>query len=145
MDPITIIFTIGGIIIGLIGGIFLPQKFRKEDTLPKISIGPFQEYQNYFEITNHGGDILNMKISISFLQEGDEKKRRMEQFFNASEDSVLGTSHKCDSLKKGETKKVVNCPLFSDDGKVLVRVEGKSLSNKQYVGNFILENKIKNT
>ena len=60
----TIIIATITFILGAISGIYLPKKFRKEDKMPKISISPFQESQNYFDITNHGGDILDLKIKI---------------------------------------------------------------------------------
>lgn len=139
----TIIIAIVTFILGYVTGVYLPNKFRKEDKTPKISISPFQERQNYFDITNHGGDILDLKIEIFWLQDGVEQRRNMTNFFNATEDPSLGYSHNCNALKKGETKKVVNCPLYSDDGKIKVVVRGIDAIGEQYKEDLILENKIK--
>lgn len=125
-------------ILGYITGIWLPLKFRKEDKVPKISISPFQERQNYFDITNHGGDILNMKIEIFWLQDGTWQNRVMNDFFNYDEDPALGRSHKCNTIKRGETKKVINCPSYSGQGKVEIAICGKDITGQTYKENFIL-------
>lgn len=140
----TIIIAIATFILGYIAGIYLPQKFRKEDKTPKISIGPFQERQNYFDITNHGGDILNLKIKIFWLQEEKKQERKMENFFGADEDPAFVSSHKCNTLKKGETKKVVHCPMYSDNGKVEVIINGEDVAGKKYNDKLTLKNNIKN-
>jgi len=139
----TIIIAIATFILGYVTGVYLPQKFRKEDKTPKISIGPLQGRQNYFDITNHGGDILNLEIEISWLQEGKKEKRKMEDFFNKNEDPALRYPHKCNSLKKGETKKVTNCPMYSDNSKVKVVINGEDVTGKKYNNILTLENNIK--
>jgi len=139
----TIIIAIATFILGYIAGIYLPQKFRKEDKTPKISIGPFQESQNYFDITNHGGEILDLKIKILWLQDGERKERKMEDFFGANEDPTFASSHKCNALKKGETKKVINCPMYSDNREVEVIIDGEDIIGKKYSNKLILKNNIK--
>jgi|SRR3989339_637707 len=139
----TIIITIVTFILGYITGIYLPRKFRKKDKMPKISISPFQESQNYFDITNHGGDILNLKIETFWLQDGVKQKREMTRFLNASEEPAFGHSHNCNALKNGETKKVIGCPLYSDDGKIEVSIRGTDTMGGQYKENLILANKVK--
>lgn len=139
----TIIIAIATFILGYITGVYLPMKFRKEDKTPKISISPFQERQNYFDISNHGGDILNLKIEIFWLQDGANQKRDMTSFFNSSEDPTFGHPHNCNALKNGETKKVINCPLYSDDGKIKVSISGTNTMGGQYKENSILTNKVK--
>ena len=138
-----IIIVVIGLIITYISGIYLPKKFRKKDKRPKISIGPFQEKQNYFDVTNHGGDILNLKIEISWLQEGNKQKRKMNNFFNSNENPAFGYPHNCNSLKSGETKKVIDCPLYSDDSNIEVLITGKDINGQKYKENLILKNKIK--
>lgn len=136
----TIITAIVTFILGYIAGIWLPLKFRKEDKTPKISIGPFQQSQNYFDITNHGGDILNLKIKIFWLQDGVRQQREMNNFFNSNEDPLFGHPHNSNSLKKSETKKIINCPSYSDDGKVEVAIQGEDVSGQIYKEQLILEN-----
>ena len=139
----TTIIAIITFVLGYVTGIYLPKKFRKEDKIPKISISPFQERQNYFDITNHGGDILNFKIEIFWFQDATKQKREMNNFFNFNEDPAFGHPHNCNSLKKGETKKVINCPLYSDDGKIEVSIMGKDTNGQIYKENLILKNNIK--
>lgn len=139
----TIIIAIVTFVLGYVTGVYLPMKFRKEDKTPKISISPFQERQNYFDITNHGGDILDLKIEIFWLQDGVKQKRDMTNFFNATEDPAFGHPHNCNALKSGETKKVTNCPLYSDDGKIEVLISGTDTIGEQYKEKLILINKIK--
>lgn len=139
----TIIIAIMTFILGYIAGVWLPLKFRKEDKTPKISTSPFQERQNYFDITNHGGDILNLKIEISWLQDGVKQKREMVNFFNSTEDPTFGHSHNCNALKRGETKKVINCPLYSDDGKIEVFINGVDIGGQTYKEKLILRNNLK--
>lgn len=127
-------------ILGYFAGIYLPNKFRSEDRRPKISISPFQERQNFFDITNHGGDILNLKIKISWLDNGIKQEREMKNFFNSSEDPAFGHPHFCNALKKGETKKVINCPMYSDDEKVEVNITGTDVAGKEYLDKKILQN-----
>lgn len=128
-------------ILGCITGIYLPRKFRSEDRKPKISISPFQERQNFFDITNHGGDILNLKIVISWLDNGIKQEREMKRFFNSLEDPATGHSHFCNSLKKGETKKVIDCPVYSDDEQVVVDIRGIDVTGKEYKDEKVLINK----
>lgn len=138
-----IVTFIATFILGYFTGVYIPLKFRKEDKIPKISIGPFQENQNYFEITNHSGDILNMIVKISWKQENKMKGRELEDFFDKNDDPALGYSHKCNSLKKGETKKVIDCPMYSDNGQVKVIVNGEDVAGKPYHTELVLRNKIK--
>ena len=105
---ITIIFSLTSLIIGFIAGIYLPRKFRKDDKKPIVSIGPFQERFNLFEITNHGGDLLRLVIAIKWLRDGKEEPRTLTKFLNATDDPLRDKSHMPGSLKKGETKKLVN-------------------------------------
>ena len=139
----TIIIAIVTFLLGYITGVWLPLKFRKEDKTPKISISPFQTRQNYFDITNHGGDILNLKIVIFWFENGVKHNREMLNFFNSTENPTLDHSHNCNALKKGETKKVINCPLYSDDGNVEVSISGTDVSGKNYTENSILKNNLK--
>lgn len=139
----TIITAVITFMLGYITGVWLPLKFRKEDKEPKISISPFQERKHYFDITNHGGDILNLQIKISWLQDGIKQTREMINFFNSTEDPTFGYPHSCNALKKGETKKVTNCPLYSDDGKIEVHVNGVDVTNKVYEEMFVLKNSLK--
>jgi len=138
-----IIGYLGTFITGYFVGVYLPLKFREEDKKPKISIGPFQDNQNYFEITNHSGDILNMKVKITWLEKNILQNRKLEDFFNKNDDLALAYSHKCNCLKKGETKKVGNCPTYSDNGIVNVRVTGLDVADKPYNEKLILQNKIR--
>ena len=131
-------------ILGYVTGVYLPMKFRREDKIPKISIWPLNENQNYFDITNHGWDILNLKIVISWLQDNIKQRRDIIDFFNSNEDPVLSYSHSCSCLKKWETKKVSGCPLYSDNWEIEVVVIGTDITNKQYKEKFILKNSFKN-
>lgn len=128
-------------ILGYFTGVYLPKKFRLEDRKPKISISPFQERQNFFDITNHGGDILDLKIIISWLDNGIRQEREMKKFFNSSEDPAVGHPHFCNSLKKGETKKVIDCPVYSDDEQITVYVSGADITGKDYSDKIKLQNK----
>lgn len=128
-------------ILGCVTGIYLPKKFRSEDRKPKISISPFQERQNFFDITNHGGDILNLNITISWLDNGVKQEREMKRFFNSSEDPAVGHPHFCNSLKNGETKKVIDCPVYSDDEQVNVYISGTDIASKEYKDKKVLINK----
>lgn len=139
----TIITAFITFILGYVAGIYLPLRFRREDKKPVISISPFQERHNYFDITNHGGDILNLKIIITWLQEGTKQTRALTDFFTATEDPVTQYPHNSSTLKKGETKKVTNCPLFSDNAEIEVNVSGTDVSGTQYEKQFTLKNKIK--
>lgn len=134
------LIAIGTFIIGYVTGIYLPLKFRKEDKTPNISISPFQERQNYFDVTNHGGDILDLTISIAWLQDSVRQTRSLTSFFNYNEDPALGYPHNSSALKRGETKKVINCPLYSDKGEVEVTINGRDVSGKTYSNNLILKN-----
>ena len=134
------LIAIGTFLIGYVTGIYLPLKFRKEDKAPKISIGPFQERQNYFDITNHGGDILDLKINIAWLQDGVKQTRPLTRFFNYNENPALGYPHNTNTLKRSETKKVTDCPLYSDNGEVQVLIEGRDVSGKSYSDSLILKN-----
>ena len=138
-----IIIAVITFILGYIAGIWLPKKFRKEDKMPKISIGPLQDRQNYFDIINHGGDILDLKIEISWLHDGIRQKKEMTDFFNSAEDPTFGHSHKCNTLKSGETKKVINCPAYSDNGKVEVSINGIDITGQTYKEGLILNNNLK--
>jgi hypothetical protein len=140
---ITIIIAIATLIIGYFAGVYYPLKFRKDDRKPKISIGPFQDWQNYFDITNHGGDILNLTIKIIWVHDGKKQERKMEDFFTSTENPVHDHPHKCNSIKKNETKKVINCPTYSDDGKVKVIINGVDLDGEIYSVEPILENHLK--
>ncbi|MCX6786109.1 MAG: hypothetical protein NTZ18_04670 [Candidatus Komeilibacteria bacterium] len=140
---IKIILPILTFIIGCVASVYLPKKFRKEDRIPKISISPLQEHQLYFDITNHGGDILNLNIEIFWLQEGVKQNRKMENFFGPTEDPTFGHSHKANSLKKGETKKVIGCPSFSDNGEVAVIIMGNDINGKTYSEKLTLKNNIR--
>jgi len=128
-------------ILGYFTKIYLPKKFRSEDRKPRISISPFQERQNFFNITNHGGDILNLKIIISWIDNGVKQEREMNKFFNLSEDPAMGHYHFSDSLKKAETKKVINCPVYSDNEQVKVYISGEDLLGKKYQDEKIIKNK----
>jgi len=139
---VIIIISMISLIIALVS-IFLSIQFRKKDNMPIVLVGLFQESQNYFEISNHGGVITNLKINIQWLQDGVEKHREMEDFFNYNEDPTFGSPHKCDSLKKEETKKVIHCPRNSDNGEIIVRVEGIDLNKEKYFEKFIIKNYIK--
>ena len=138
-----IIGYLGTFIIGYFAGVYMSLKFRKEDKKPKISISPFQGNQNYFEITNHSGDILNMKVKITWRERAVLQSRKLEDFFGGNDDPALGYSHKCNCLKKGETKKVVNCPMYSDNGIINVIVTGFDVTDKPYYEKLILRNKIR--
>ena len=136
----TIILAIITFVLGYFTGVYLPQKFRKEDAMPKVSISGLQERQNYFDITNHGGDVLNFKIKISWLQDGVNKTRDMDKFFNFDEDPALGHPHNSSSLKKGETKKVINCPLYSENGLIKISVVGNDINDRVYEESLTLKN-----
>ena len=136
----TLLIAIGSLALGYITGVYLPLRFRQDDKKPKISIGPFQTRQNYFEITNHGGDLLNLAVRINWLQDGTSKNRPMESFFHAHEDPATALPHQLNSLKKGETKKVSNCPAYSDTGEVTVFINGKDIDGREYSDILILEN-----
>lgn len=127
-------------ILGYFSGIYLPRKFRSEDRKPQISISPFQERQNFFDITNHGGDILDLKIKILWQDNGVKQDREMKRFFNSSEDPAVGHPHFCNTLKRGETKKVIDCPVYSDDEKVQVLISGTDIAGKEYLDEKILQN-----
>ncbi len=129
-------------LLGYITGVYLPIKFRREDKKPKISISPLQEEQLYFNITNHGGDILNLSIEIFWLYEGEQKRREMDNFYDFNENPIFGNPHKANSLKRGETKKVINCPRFSDDGNITVIIDGNDINEKQYTQKLVLKNNI---
>lgn len=137
---ITVIVAILSLITGFIGGIYLPQKFRKDDKKPIISIGPFQERFNLFEITNHGGDLLELSVKIEWLQDEKKETRVLTRFLNANDDPLMGRSHAPGSLKKSETKKASECPLYSDNGNVKIYVSGKSVDGIVYAKKFDLEN-----
>ena len=139
----TLIIPVLTFILGCVARVYLPKKFRSEDRAPKISISPFQERQNFFDITNHGGDILDLKTIISWLDNGVSQEREMKNFFNSSEDPAFGHSHFCNSLKHGETKKVINCPMFSDDERVNIFITGSDILGKEYKDEKILINKKK--
>lgn len=139
---ITIISFLVTFILGYFAGIYLPLKFRRDDKKPKISIGLLQVQQNYFEITNHGGDIINLSMEISWLQEEKNKKREIKSFFNSKEDPALASPHICSCIKKGETKKVSDCPMYFDNGKVNVFVRGEDVDGGKYSKVFILKNTI---
>lgn len=139
----TIIIAIPTIMLAFVAGVWLPSRFRKEDKTPKISISPFQERQNYFDITNHGGDILNLKIEIFWLQDGAKQNRKLTNFFNFIEDPTFGQPHNCNALGKGETKKITDCPLFSDDGKIEISISGTDVTKQMYRETLILKNNFK--
>ncbi len=84
----TIIIAIVTFALGYVTGIYLPKKFRKEDKTPKISIGPFQERYLYFDIINHGGDILNLAIEIFWLQDGTKQSRIITRFGSSNNDPL---------------------------------------------------------
>lgn len=140
---VSIVICIITFILGYITWIYLPMKFRREDKIPKISIWPLQERQLYFDITNHGWDILNIKIFIFWLQDGIKQSRDLVKFFNYNEDPTLVYSHNCSCLKKWETKKISDCPLYSDNWEIEVVVEGNDISNVIYKEKFILKNELK--
>ncbi|MEK7657597.1 MAG: hypothetical protein AAB366_00125 [Patescibacteria group bacterium] len=140
---ITIIFSLTSLIIGFIAGIYLPRKFRKDDKKPIVSIGPFQERFNLFEITNHGGDLLRLVIAIKWLRDGKEEPRTLTKFLNATDDPLRDKSHMPGSLKKGETKKACECPLYSDNGNVEVHVSGQNVDGVEYSKIFNLKNEQK--
>lgn len=138
-----ILITIGTFILGYFTGVYLPKKFRKKDNKPKISIGPFQERYNYFDVTNHGGDILNLAIEIFWLQNGIKLSKKIERFGTSNSAPLRENPHNCNSLKKSETKKAYECPVYSDDGKVEVIINGEDIGGQKYKEIFILQNKIK--
>ena len=131
------------LVVGFVGGIYLPRKFRNDDKKPVISISPFQERFNLFEITNHGGDLLQLAVAIKWLQNGKEESRILTRFLNSSDDPLRDRLHLPGSLKKGETKKVCECPLYSDNGNVEVRVSGQSVDGVEYFKIFNLKNEQK--
>ena len=139
---VTIIISSATFILGYFAGIYLPLKFRKDDKKPKISVGLLQGQQNYFEITNHGGDIVNLSMEISWLQEEKIEKREIKSFFNSNEDPALMSSHMCGCIKKGETKKVSSCPMYSDNGEVNVFLKGEDIDGRKYNKVFVLKNTI---
>ncbi|MFZ5391204.1 MAG: hypothetical protein ACOZAJ_02940, partial [Patescibacteria group bacterium] len=120
-----------------------PYRFRKEDKLPVISISKLQTPQLYFDITNHGGDILNLRVQIKWLQESIAKEREMNNFFNENDNPSITHSHKCNSLRKGEVKKVDGCPMYSDNGEIKVIVSGEDIDGKRYEKELKLNNEIK--
>ena len=67
----------------------------------------------------------------------------MGYFFNADENLALVDSHLCNSLIKGETKKMSHRPIYSDDGRIEVIVNGKSVDEKDYNGTFSIRNSVK--
>jgi hypothetical protein len=141
MEPWTTIgISLATLFIGYVAGIYLPGKFRDDDKKPKVSIGPFQSKYNLFEITNHGGDVLNFTVQIKWLQEGKEESRKLEKFLNASDDPLRVRPHFPGSLKKGETKRACECPMYSDNGKVQVCVGGESVDGEKYLSKFELLN-----
>ena len=140
---ITIGLSFTSLLVGFIAGIYLPRKFRKDDKKPIISIGPFQERFNLFEITNHGGDLLQLAVVIKWLQDGKEEPRTLTKFLNASDNPLRDRPHSPGSLKKGETKKVCECPTYSDNGNVEVHVSGQSVDGIEYSKIFNLKNEQK--
>ena len=103
----TVISVIASILFPVVVGYFLTRKFRREDKIPKISISPFQRGRNSFDITNHGGDILNLEIKAAWLEDEEKQTKIMEEFFRENEDTALDDYHECNTLKKGETKKLL--------------------------------------
>jgi len=140
---ITIILSFVSLVIGFIAGIYLPRKFRKDDKKPTISVGPFQKRFNLFEITNHGGGLLQISVAIKWLQDGKEETRTLFNFLNANDNPLRDKPHTPGSLKKGETKRVCDCPLYSDDGKIGVYVSGRNIDGVEYSEVFYLKNEQK--
>lgn len=140
---ITIILSLVSLMIGFIAGIYLPQKFRKDDKKPMISVGPFQKRFNLFEITNHGGDLLQLAVAIKWLQDGKEETRTLFNFLNANDNPLRDKPHTPGSLKRGETKRVCDCPLYSDNGNIEVCVNGQSVDGVHYSRIFNLKNEQK--
>ncbi len=126
-------------VLGYITSIYLPLRFRKEGKIPKISISPFQAKYNYFDITNHGGDILNLEVEINWLQVGEKQTRKMLKFSNIEDNLLAGHYHKCNALKKGQTKHILECPSVSDDKKIEVAIKGEDLNGKTYKEFFNLD------
>lgn len=140
---INIVIGIAGLLVGYLGGVYLPSKFRKDDLKPNISAGPFQERFNLFELTNHGGDLTELSVEIEWLQDGNREGRKLFRFLNSSDDPLRGQYHTSGSLKRGETKKVSECPKLSDNGNVKILVQGEDLSGKNYVKELNVNNEIK--
>lgn len=136
------IFPFFTFILGYFSGVYLPMKWQKEAKTPNISIGPFEDRRNFFSVTNHGGDILNFKIKISWREGKKEETRDMQNFLNVDDDPIMTRTHKLNNLKKNETKLVMHCPKYSDDGIISVFVEGKDVQNKTYKKQFNLANSI---
>tara|TARA_Y100000310_G_scaffold275715_1_gene292403 strand:- start:531 stop:959 length:429 start_codon:yes stop_codon:yes gene_type:complete len=129
---ITIVIAALSLFVGFVGGIYLPQKFRRDDKRPIVSIGPFQERFNLFEVTNHGGDLLNFSVAIEWLQDGKKEKRVLTRFLNANDNPLKDRAHTPGSLKKSETKKATECPTYSDNSNVKVSISGKSIDGVTY-------------
>ena len=140
---VTIGFSLASLVIGFIAGVYLPRKFRKDDKKPIISIGPFQKRFNLFEITNHGGDLLRLAVIIKWMQDGKEESRSLINFLNAGDNPIRDKTHTPGSLKKGETKRVCDCPLYSDNGNIKVYVSGNSVDGIEYSEVFDLKNEQK--
>ncbi|MFA6537738.1 MAG: hypothetical protein WCT18_05075 [Patescibacteria group bacterium] len=86
---------------------------------------------------------MDLKIKIIWLQDGVNQQREMNDFFNANEDPAVCSPHKCNSLKSSETKKVINCPIYSGDGKIEVLISGTDILGGHYTEKQILTNKLK--
>lgn len=83
-----------------------------------------------------------MKIEICWLRDAIEQRQNMNSFFNSTEDPAFDHSHNCNTLTRGE-KKVINCPVYSDNGNIEVLVSGKDMAGREYREKLILKNKIK--
>lgn len=141
---ISFILPIATLIVGYLSGLYFPIKWRREDAKPKISIGPFQEGRNCFDITNHGGNILEMSVNLIWLQSGKQLEKTADEFFNYYED-LQAHPHKCNTIKNNETKKVSGCPAYSDNGKVQIVIEGKDVNGIVYLKSYTLTNNVKNS
>lgn len=126
------IIAIATLIVGYVAGVYLPHKFRREDKKPKISVGPFQERFNLFEITNHGGDLMDLGVTISWLQDGKDISQKLSRFYNSGDDPLRDKPHAPGSLKKSETKRASECPKYSDNGKVEIQVIGNDIDGRAY-------------
>lgn len=128
------------LLFGFLGGVYLPSKFRREDKKPRISAGTFQDRFNMFEITNHGGDLIDFNVEITWNQNGVNKKRNLEKFYNSSDNPMRDKPHLPGSLKSGETKMATECPEFSDDGEVRIVASGKDLYGNDYKEELLAKN-----
>ncbi len=120
---------------------------------PDITVSASVEDGNLFSLTNIGGNLINCYIEIFWKQNGELQKRKINNFLYDWEDRIRTHPHKCSVLKKGNTRKALNVPLYSDDGEIHVLITGEwnfgflsrlfRLRNFSFKKEFIVKNDIK--